>query len=96
VGKKVLRAVRILNFLILEDKKKNLKKKLTCIQNFSQISGGTRPLGSSRRRRKGAIKVGHIKIGLLGVDWMHLSQVRGTFEQGSEPSGSIKGGEFRG
>jgi hypothetical protein len=34
-----------------------------------------------------------------GVDWIHVAQDTGQFdscEHGNEPSGSIKGGEFRG
>jgi hypothetical protein len=47
---------------------------------------------------EGNIRLDLREIGLEGVDWMHLGQVgpvAGCCEHGNEPSGSVKGGEFR-
>jgi hypothetical protein len=53
---------------------------------------GKRPPGRPRRRWVGNIKMdlGEIKLG--GIDWIDVAQglVEGSFEDGNEPSGSVK------
>ena len=59
---------------------------------------GTRPLGRSRHRWEGNIKMDLHEVVCGGMDWIELAQDRGqwagTCDCGNEPSGSIKCGEF--
>jgi hypothetical protein len=58
---------------------------------------GNRQLGRLRHRWED-VTMDHEEIGWGVLDWMHLAQDRGQwqalFEDGNEPSGSIKSGEF--
>jgi hypothetical protein len=58
---------------------------------------GRRPLGRSRRRWEDNIKIDLQDVGWetwTGLIWLRIGQVAGRCECGSEPSGSIKRGEF--
>ena len=60
--------------------------------------GGKSPLVRPRRRWEVNIKKDLQEVGCAGMDWIYLAQDRdglaGGCEYGSEPSGSIKCGEF--
>jgi hypothetical protein len=58
---------------------------------------GKRPLGRPRHRWEDNIRMGLQEVGCVGMDWIGLAQdrhVAGTCENGNEPLGSIKCGEF--
>ena len=58
---------------------------------------GKRLLGRPRHRWEDNIKMDFQEVGCWGMDWIVLAQdgdVAGCCECGSEPSGSIKCGEF--
>jgi hypothetical protein len=56
---------------------------------------GKRPVGRPRHRWVDNIKMDLQYVGWVGMDWVALAQDRvGTCECRSEPSGSIKCGDF--
>jgi len=59
---------------------------------------GRRPLGRTRRRWVGNIRMDLQEVGCGYVDWIGLAQdrrqVADACECGNEPSGSVKCGEF--
>jgi hypothetical protein len=56
---------------------------------------GKRPLGRPRYRREDNIKIDLQEVGCRGCgDWIELAQDRDRRENGDEPPGSIKCGEF--
>jgi len=59
---------------------------------------GKRPLGRPRRRWEDNIKMYLQEVGCGGLDWIEVAEDgnrwRRSCERGSEPSGSIKCGEF--